>query len=80
MASAVGSTTRSTLRSLASRFTSSMTGSRPCAPVPMTRHVHFHGMFSSTDNGVWPNVSRNFLDAFFFRRRMSPQSTTTSYS
>src|SRR5262245_60171925 len=80
MASAVGSTTNLTLRSLASRSTSSMTGRRPYAPVPMTRHVHFHGMFSSTDSGVWPNVSRNFLDAFFFRRWTSPRSTTRSCS
>src|SRR4029450_12384675 len=46
----------------------------------MTRHLHFHGMSSPMESGVWPNVSRNFLDACFFRRWTSPRSMTMSCS
>src|SRR6266699_2657020 len=37
-------------------------------------------MFSSTDSGVWPNCSRNFLEGFFLRLEISPRSITTSCS
>jgi hypothetical protein len=58
--SVVGKTSNSTLRRWASCLTSSITGS----PVPTTRRWHFHGIFSSTDSGVWPNSSRNFFGGF----------------
>jgi hypothetical protein len=25
--------------------------------VPMTSRLHFHGIFSSVESGVWPNTS-----------------------
>src|SRR6266446_2543049 len=56
-----------------------MTGSAP-VPVPITSRRHFHGICSSTDSGVCPKVSRNFLDAFFLRLRTVPRSVTTSCS
>jgi hypothetical protein len=39
-------------------------GSAPCAPVPMARLEHFHGIFSSTESGVWPHSSRNCFEFF----------------
>src|SRR6266849_539973 len=56
-----------------------MTGSAP-VPVPITSRRHFQGIFSSTDSGVCPNSSRNFLDGFFLRLRTVPRSITTSCS
>src|SRR6266446_4466364 len=56
-----------------------MTGSAP-VPVPITSRRHFHGICSSTDSGVCPKVSRNFLEAFFLRLRTVPRSITTSCS
>ena len=47
---------------LASRFTSSITGKAP-APVPTTSLLQFQGMSSWIDSGVWPNASRNGLEA-----------------
>ena len=61
MASAVGRTMSFTPRLSASRVTVSITGNRPYAPVPITKRVHRHGMFSSSERGVWPNASRNFF-------------------
>jgi putative DNA primase/helicase len=60
-------------------FTSSMTGNAP-VPVPITSRQHFQGISSSTDSGVCPKVSRNFLDGFFLRLRICPASITTSCS
>ena len=40
------------LRRMASRFTSSITGNLPYAPVPTTSRRHFHGIFSSMESGV----------------------------
>ena len=54
--------------------TSGMTGNLPWAPVPITSWLHFQGMFSSRDSGVWPNCSRNCLDGFFLRLWISPRS------
>ena len=65
MAFAVGRINSSILRRLASAFTLSITGRAP-VPVPTTRRRHFQGMSSSSDSGVWPKLSRNFLEAFFF--------------
>src|SRR5713101_3616253 len=79
MASFVGRITSLTLRRLASCFTSFITGSAP-VPVPITSLRHSQGIFSFTDNGVCPKASRNFLDAFFLRLRISPRSITTSCS
>jgi len=62
---------------VASCFTSSITGKAP-VPVPMTSWRHFQGMASFGQIGVWPNVSRNFLDGFFLRLRTSPRSITTT--
>src|SRR5216683_1769717 len=59
MALGVGTTSNSTLRRSASRFTSFITGSLPYAPVPTTSRRHFQGMSSSMDRGVCPNSSRN---------------------
>jgi hypothetical protein len=42
-----------------------MTGSAP-SPVPTTKRRHFHGISSSSESGVCPKASRNFLEAFFF--------------
>jgi hypothetical protein len=75
----VGSTTNFIFRRLASCFTSFMTGSAP-VPVPITSFLHFQGIFSLTESGVWPKVSRNFLDGFFLRLRTFPRSITTSCS
>src|ERR1700757_24689 len=80
MASLVGTMTNSTRRRFASRFTSSMTGKRPFAPVPITSRRHFHGIFSSRDKGVCPNSSRNLFDRDFLRLRISPRSITKSCS
>src|SRR6266581_4975247 len=44
MARLVGAMSNSTLRRSASRFTSSITGNRPYAPVPITSRWHFHGI------------------------------------
>lgn len=74
---AVGSTSNLILRRAASRFTSFMTGSAP-VPVPITSRRHFQGIFSYTDRGVCPKVSRNFLGAFFVRLCSVPRSITTS--
>src|SRR4029077_14931687 len=60
IALAVGSMSNWTWRRLASFFTSSMTGRAP-VPVPMTRRLHFHGIFSSAESGVWPNPPPEFL-------------------
>src|SRR5271157_381396 len=49
-------------------------------PVPTTRRRHFHGIPSSSESGVCPKASRNFLEAFFSRLRTSPRSITTSWS
>ena len=55
MASAVRQlTTNLTLRSLASRCKSSMTGRRPCAPVPMTRTCTSTEYSPPLTAGVWP--------------------------
>src|SRR6266542_5508928 len=56
-----------------------MTGRAP-VPVPMTSRLHFHGIFSSAESGVWPKASRNFLDGFFLRLRTCPRSMSTSCS
>lgn len=71
-------TSSSTLRRFTSRFTSFITGSLPYAPVPTTSRRHFQGMFSSMERGVCPNSSRNCLDSFFLRSRISLPSITTS--
>jgi hypothetical protein len=71
MALAVGTMTNWIPRCSASRLTSSMTGSLP-VPVPITRHRHCQGIFSASDIGVCPKVSRNCFDGFFFRLRTSP--------
>jgi hypothetical protein len=55
IAFAVGSMSNWTWRRLASFFTSCMTGRAP-VPVPMTSRLHFHGIFSSVETGVWPNA------------------------
>src|SRR5437763_2605108 len=62
MAWLVGTMSNTTLRRSASRFTSSITGNWPYAPLPITRRLHFHGISSSMDRGVWPNSSRNLFD------------------
>ena len=41
-----------------------ITGNAP-VPVPTTRRRHFHGIPSSSENGVCPKASRNFFEAFF---------------
>ena len=79
MALVVGSISNSTFRRLASSFTSFMTGSAP-VPVPITSFLHFQGIFSSTESGVWPNSSRNFLEGFFLRFDTLPRSIRTSWS
>jgi hypothetical protein len=66
IASAVGTINNLILRRLASRFTSSITGSAP-VPVPITSCLHVQGIFYLIDNGVWAKASRNFLDGFFLR-------------
>jgi hypothetical protein len=43
---------KSILRCCASRFTSSITGNFPYAPVPMTGRWLFHGILSSFERGV----------------------------
>src|SRR6516225_274513 len=63
IASAVGTITRSILRRLASACTSFITGNAP-VPVPTTRRRHFHGIASSSDNGVCPKASRNLFEAW----------------
>src|SRR5215467_8868714 len=63
-------TSNSILRRSASCLTSSITGSLPL--VPITSWLHFQGIFSATDNGVWPNCSRNCLEGFFLRLRILP--------
>src|SRR5713226_7190125 len=80
MASVVGRTSNLIFRRSATRCTSCITGSRPYAPLPMTSWRHFQGMFSSTESGVCPKLSRNFLEGFFLRLRISPWSMTTSCS
>ncbi len=80
MAWLVGTMSNTTLRRSASRFTSSITGNWPYAPLPITRRLHFHGISSSMDRGVWPNSSRNLFDGFFLRLRIFPRSTTRSCS
>src|SRR5205823_4486174 len=80
MASMVGSTSNLIFRRSASRRTSCITGNLPYAPLPITSWRHFQGMFSSTESGVWPNCSRNFLDGFFLRLEISPRSIRTSCS
>src|SRR5579864_7654740 len=40
--------------------------------------VHCQGISSSIESGVWPNCSRNFLEDFFLRLRISPRSMMTS--
>src|SRR5947209_2346250 len=60
-------------------FHFSMTGRAP-VPVPMTSRLHFHGIFSSAESGVWPKASRNFLEGFFLRLRTCPRSMSTSCS
>jgi hypothetical protein len=55
------------VRRLASCLTSSITGSLPYAPVPTRSRWHFQGMSSSTDRGVRPNSSRNFLEGVALR-------------
>jgi hypothetical protein len=59
---AVGSHEQLDMAALAFFFTSSMTGRAP-VPVPMTSRLHFHGIFSSVESGVWPKASRNFWRA-----------------
>jgi hypothetical protein len=51
--------------------TSGITGSRPSAPVPTTSRRQRHGISSSIETGVWPNLSRYRLDVFFLRFRIS---------
>src|SRR5712692_6611743 len=80
MASAVGRTNSLIFRRLASRCTSCITGNLLYAPLPITSWRHFQGMFSSTESGVCPKLSRNFLDGFFLRLRISPWSMITSCS
>src|SRR5436309_3924535 len=80
MASMVGSASSFIFRRSAPRLTSCITGSLPYAPVPMTSCLHFQGIFSSADNGVWPNSSWNFFEGFFLRLRISPRSMMTSCS
>src|SRR5436309_14817291 len=46
----------------------------------MTSRRHFHGIVSSMQTGVCPNSSRNCLDGFFLRLRISPRSITISCS
>ena len=65
MACSVGTMNNSTLRRLASSCTSFITGKAPL-PVPTIRRRHFHGIPSSSESGVCPKASRNFLEAFFF--------------
>jgi len=43
-------------------------GNRPYAPVPITSWRHFQGISSSTDSGVCPKSSRNFLDGFLLEK------------
>ena len=76
IALAVGNVSNWTWRRLASFFTSSMTGKAP-VPVPMTSRLHFHGIFSSAESGVWPKDSRNFLEGFFLRLRTWPLPRTS---
>src|SRR3989442_10061696 len=63
-------------RRQSSSFTSFITGNAP-VPVPTTRRRHFQGIFSSTESGVCPKASRNFLEGFFLRLRTSPRSIIT---
>ncbi len=59
---------------------SGIAGSRPSAPVPTIRRRQRHGMFLSSERGVWPHSCRYCLEAFMLRFRTSPRSMTTSYS
>src|SRR5262249_47457682 len=68
----------STLRRLASRFTSFITGRAPFPPVPITSRRHFQGIFSLIESGVWPYASRNGFEGFLLRSRILPRSITTS--
>jgi len=68
IALAVGRMSNWTWRRSASLFTLSMTGSAP-VPVPMISRLHFHGIFSFAESGVWPKASREFvrdLEAYDF--------------
>jgi len=68
IALAVGRMSNWTWRGSASLFTLSMTGSAP-VPVPMISRLHFHGIFSFAESGVWPKASREFvrdLEAYDF--------------
>src|SRR3984957_18703943 len=61
IASSVGRISRSIFRRRASRFTSSITGSDPYLPVPITRRRHFQGTSSSNRDRSVPELLAEFL-------------------
>ena len=70
IASTVGITTRSTPRRSASAVTSSVTGSDPEAPQPITRRLRDHGISSAAVSGVCPYLPRSAFEGPFFRFRI----------